>query len=109
MKRLQIAIEDELDEALEEAAKARQLSKTDLVAQYVRERVVSYSVECASMTEELEVNDLESETNDAAIPKSGAASQDSPRPFGLCAGAFTVPEDFDDPLPEEILHAFEGR
>jgi antitoxin (DNA-binding transcriptional repressor) of toxin-antitoxin stability system len=31
------------------------------------------------------------------------------RPFGLCAGEFTAPDDFDAPLPEEILNAFEGR
>ncbi len=31
------------------------------------------------------------------------------RPFGLCAGEFTVPDDFDDPLPEEILKEFEGK
>jgi len=31
-----------------------------------------------------------------------------PRPFGLAAGSFVVPDDFDDPLPEEILKAFEG-
>ena len=30
-----------------------------------------------------------------------------PRPFGLAAGAFVVPDDFDDPLPEEILRSFE--
>lgn len=30
------------------------------------------------------------------------------RPFGLCAGEFTVPDDFDAPLPEEILNALEG-
>jgi prevent-host-death family protein len=30
------------------------------------------------------------------------------RPFGLCAGEFTVPQDFDAPLPEDILKAFEG-
>nr|WP_239125249.1 type II toxin-antitoxin system prevent-host-death family antitoxin [Leptolyngbya sp. CCY15150] len=30
------------------------------------------------------------------------------RPFGLCAGKFTVPDDFDAPLPEEILSVFEG-
>lgn len=30
------------------------------------------------------------------------------RPFGLCAGEFTVPDDFDSPLPEELLTAFEG-
>ncbi|MEO8380485.1 MAG: type II toxin-antitoxin system Phd/YefM family antitoxin [Acidobacteriota bacterium] len=26
-----------------------------------------------------------------------------PRPFGLAAGAFLVPDDFDDPLPEDVL------
>ncbi len=31
------------------------------------------------------------------------------RPFGLCAGQFTVPDDFDAPLPEDILGAFEGK
>jgi prevent-host-death family protein len=35
--------------------------------------------------------------------------QPGPRPFGLCAGAFTVPDDFDAPLPEEILRGFEGQ
>ncbi len=31
-----------------------------------------------------------------------------PRPFGLCAGHFTVPADFDRPLPDEVLSQFEG-
>ena len=31
------------------------------------------------------------------------------RPFGLCAGEFTVPDDFDAPLPEDILSVFEGK
>ena len=31
-----------------------------------------------------------------------------PRPFGLCAGEFTVPADFDEPLPESVLRDFEG-
>ncbi|EDN66016.1 Prevent-host-death protein [Beggiatoa sp. PS] len=30
------------------------------------------------------------------------------RPFGLCAGEFVVPDDFDDPLPEDILNQFEN-
>ncbi len=33
----------------------------------------------------------------------------SRRPIGLCAGDFIVPEDFDGPLPAEVLDAFEGR
>ncbi|NER08755.1 MAG: type II toxin-antitoxin system Phd/YefM family antitoxin [Okeania sp. SIO3C4] len=31
------------------------------------------------------------------------------RPFGLCAGEFTVPDNFDAPLPEDMLDAFEGK
>lgn len=31
------------------------------------------------------------------------ASAREPRPYGLCAGQFTVPADFNDPLPEEIF------
>ena len=30
------------------------------------------------------------------------------RPFGLCAGDFTVPDDFDDPLPEHLIEEFKG-
>ena len=31
------------------------------------------------------------------------------RPFGLCAGEFIVPDDFNAPLPENILAEFDGR
>jgi len=31
------------------------------------------------------------------------------RPFGLCDGEFTVPDDFDMPLPENIIREFEGK
>lgn len=40
----------------------------------------------------------------------GLGSNDEPlRPFGLCAGEFTVPDDFDDPLPEHVIKEFEDR
>lgn len=29
------------------------------------------------------------------------------RPYGLCAGEFQVPDDFDAPLPESELELFE--
>jgi prevent-host-death family protein len=32
-----------------------------------------------------------------------------PRKLGTLAGQFHVPDDFDDPLPEDIVDAFEGR
>src|SRR5438874_3684933 len=30
-----------------------------------------------------------------------------PRPFGLAKGEFVVPDDFDAPLPDDVLKAFE--
>jgi antitoxin (DNA-binding transcriptional repressor) of toxin-antitoxin stability system len=34
---------------------------------------------------------------------------DEPRPWGLARGTFTIPDDFDNPLPDEVLDAFEGH
>ncbi len=31
------------------------------------------------------------------------------RPYGLAAGQFKVPDDFNDPLPDEILKGFTGK
>ena len=31
------------------------------------------------------------------------------RPYGLCDGDFTVPDDFDATLPEDIIKEFEGK
>ncbi len=31
------------------------------------------------------------------------------RPFGLAKGEFVVPDDFDAPLPDELLDQFEGK
>ena len=31
------------------------------------------------------------------------------RPFGLAAGQFIVPPEFDEPLPEDTLRDFEGK
>ncbi len=39
--------------------------------------------------------------------KPVATGTESLRPFGLCAGEFTVPDDFDAPLPENIIQEFE--
>lgn len=41
--------------------------------------------------------------------KPVASETPRPRPFGLCAGEFTVPEDFDEPLPEDVISSFEGQ
>src|SRR5262245_13518581 len=36
------------------------------------------------------------------------AHSSGPRPFGLSAGDFAVPDDFDEPLPQSIHQEFEG-
>ena len=33
----------------------------------------------------------------------------APRPIGLAKGQFTVPDDFNAPLPDDVLQAFEGK
>ena len=37
------------------------------------------------------------------------STDQSLRPFGLCAGEFTVPDDFDSPLPDYVIEDFEGQ
>jgi len=37
------------------------------------------------------------------------APETKPRPIGLARGRFTVPPSFFEPLPNELLDAFEGR
>ena len=31
------------------------------------------------------------------------------RPWGLAKGEFVVPDDFNDPLPDDLLELFEGK
>ena len=42
-------------------------------------------------------------------PISYDATAKQLRPIGLCVGDFTVPDNFDAPLPDEFLNAFEER
>ena len=36
-------------------------------------------------------------------------AQSQPRPIGLGAGLATVPDSFFDPLPEDLIDAFDGK
>ncbi|MDN5753789.1 MAG: type II toxin-antitoxin system Phd/YefM family antitoxin [Nitrosospira sp.] len=40
-----------------------------------------------------------------AIPQPS----EQPRPIGLLKGRFSVPDSFFEPLPDEVIAAFEGR
>ena len=48
------------------------------------------------------------EIKPVSAPDGGMAAK-QPRPFGLAAGQLLVPADFDEPLPEDILSAFENK
>jgi hypothetical protein len=52
---------------------------------------------------------IENVLPDPQQPKTPMQSTKSLRPIGLCAGEFVVPDDFDAPLSEDILSAFEGQ
>ena len=47
-----------------------------------------------------EINPIASSPEEAPLTR---------RPHGLAKGQFVVPDDFDDPLPDEIQRLFEGR
>ena len=36
------------------------------------------------------------------------AGETTLRPYGLCRGEFVVPNDFDAPLPDDVIEAFEN-
>lgn len=38
---------------------------------------------------------------------AGKNGGSGPRPMGLAEGQFVVPDDFDDPLPDDVLADFE--
>ena len=45
----------------------------------------------------------------AEVRPAGSARRGRPRPAGLAKGKLKVPADFDAPLEDDILAAFEGR
>ena len=44
----------------------------------------------------------------AELKPLGRSSRKGLRPFGLAAGKVRIADDFDAPLPDEILREFEG-
>lgn len=45
----------------------------------------------------------------AEVRPAGGRRRTKPRPSGLCRGEFEIPADFDAPLPDHVIAAFEGR
>ena len=45
----------------------------------------------------------------AEVRPAGSRPRARPRPSGLCAGEFRVPDDFNTPLPDDVIADFEGQ
>lgn len=43
------------------------------------------------------------------VPVEPEPAKKGPRMFGRLAGQFKIPDDFDAPLPDDILDMFEGK
>ena len=62
-----------------------------------------------SPTERLELATLILNSLTQAPAELPGAERPARRPAGLAEGLFVVPADFNDPLPDDVLDAFEGR
>jgi hypothetical protein len=49
------------------------------------------------------------ETDPPANPSAWEIRPAAKRPIGLAKGELVIPDDFDDPLPDDVLDAFEGN
>lgn len=83
-----------------------QLTSTERlwVARYLLDSVLTKAVDDEANGENLGLTAFEQEQDNEAAHRITHL-----RPFGLCAGEFVVPDDFDAPLPDEILKTFEGE
>ena len=79
---------------------ARKLSVTEKL------KLIRILAEDLDTSENIQLSETSKAQNSS---KAVTTKNKKQRPFGLCAGEFVVPEDFDAPLPEEILNAFEGK
>ena len=43
------------------------------------------------------------------VAAGDAVANGAQRPVGLAKGEFRAPDDFDSPLPDDVLDSFEGR
>jgi hypothetical protein len=77
------------------------------VARYLLDSVLAKGVDEKAGWQNLDLVAFEKDWNNEKEEEAQGVTQ--LRPYALCAGEFEVPNDFDDPLPPEILKMFEGE
>jgi hypothetical protein len=65
-----------------------------------------WEAELRKLTDEYKAVPTSATASAAAIGAS--AQREGPRPIGLAKGTFEVPREFFDPLPDDLVEAFQG-
>lgn len=101
-----LVVTPQITEVLNQAARLT-LAERLLVARYLLDSVLKTETDEEANWQNLGL---------AALEKVGDNEDDAEaqpishlRPYGLCIGEFVVPDDFDEPLPDEIQKTFEGE
>lgn len=63
----------------------------------------------ASAGEEVVITDGGREVARLVASPAAAQKRTQPRKLGILEGKYKVPDDFDAPLPEEVLRSFRGE
>jgi hypothetical protein len=103
-----ISVPEDVFEKAERLAARTDKSRSQLFTEAMREYLARHDPD--SVTERL--NELVDELSPAEDPFVGEMSHSArtePRPVGRAKGRFTVPDEFFEPLPDDLVAASEGR
>jgi hypothetical protein len=106
--RTTISVPDDVFEKAERLAERTDKSRSQLYTEAMREHLARHDP--GSVTERLnEVVDELSPGEDPLVDGTSRSARTEPRPVGRAKGKFTVPDELFEPLPEDLVAAFEGR
>lgn len=103
-----ISVPDDVFEKAERLAERTGKSRSQLYTEAMREYLTRQDPR--SVTERLDelVDDL-SPAADPLVGETSRSARTEPRPVGRAKGRLTVPDELFEPLPEDLVAAFEGR
>jgi hypothetical protein len=103
-----ISVPDDVFEKAERLAARTDKSRSQLYTEAMREYLTGHDPD--SVTERLNelVDDL-SPAEDRFVAETSRSARTEPRPVGRAKGRLTVPDELFEPLPEDLVAAFERR
>jgi hypothetical protein len=104
----QISLPDNIYQGLLAAAHAEGVTPADWIATQLPKSADALE-ECDPGAVEHLFGAFDSRNTLSVCPPDSSGKSPESRVLGRDKGLYTVPEDFNDPLPEDIQAAFEGR